>query len=112
MTLAAATAAIPRPTTLRVTFMLSSILIRHATVTVLGMVAEVDRERQQAGIEAAKARGTYRGRKPSVPVDRVRALSNAANADGQEQLWTATRLGSLAGGCQLQLPLPSSHRHV
>ncbi len=44
-------------------------------VTVLGMVAEMERqfirERQQAGIEAAKAKGVYRGRKPSVPVAKV-----------------------------------------
>ena len=36
-------------------------------VTVLGMVAEMERrlirERQQAGIEAAKAKGIYKGRK-------------------------------------------------
>jgi DNA invertase Pin-like site-specific DNA recombinase len=47
-------------------------------VTVLGMVAEMERNfirsRQQAGIEAAKAKGTYKGRKPSVPVDQVQAL--------------------------------------
>jgi DNA invertase Pin-like site-specific DNA recombinase len=39
-------------------------------VTVLGMVAEMERrfirERQQAGIEAAEAKGVYKGRKPSV----------------------------------------------
>src|SRR5215210_2270482 len=44
-------------------------------VTVLGMVAEMERrfirERQQAGIEAAGAKGIYRGRKPSVPVEKV-----------------------------------------
>src|SRR5216684_366151 len=47
-------------------------------VTVLGMVAEMERrfilERQRAGIEAAKKRGAYRGRKPSVPVETVRKL--------------------------------------
>ena len=45
-------------------------------VTVLGMVAEMERkfirERQQAGIETAKARGVYKGRKPVDPVERVR----------------------------------------
>jgi DNA invertase Pin-like site-specific DNA recombinase len=50
-------------------------------VTVLGMVAEMERrfirERQRAGIEAAKAKGVYRGRKQTVPVDRVRELSRA-----------------------------------
>jgi DNA invertase Pin-like site-specific DNA recombinase len=44
-------------------------------VTVLGMVAEMERrfilERQRAGIDAAKKRGVYKGRKPSVPVDEV-----------------------------------------
>ena len=47
-------------------------------VTVLGMVAEMERrfirERQQVGIEAAKAKGVYRGRKPSVPVGIVREM--------------------------------------
>ena len=45
-------------------------------MTVLGMVAEMERkfirERQQAGIEAAKAKGVYKGRKPSVLVTKVR----------------------------------------
>ena len=47
-------------------------------VTVLGMVAEMERnfilDRQRAGIAAAKARGAYRGRKPSVPAEKVRAM--------------------------------------
>jgi DNA invertase Pin-like site-specific DNA recombinase len=47
-------------------------------VTVLGMVAEMERrfirERQQAGIEAAKTKGVYKGRKPSVPVAKVKAM--------------------------------------
>src|SRR3982751_4814517 len=46
--------------------------------TVLGMVAEMERrfirERQQAGIEAAKKKGVYKGRKPSVPVEKVRKM--------------------------------------
>ena len=51
-------------------------------VTVLGMVAEMERkfirERQQTGIEAAKARGgVYTGRKVTAPVDKVRALHAA-----------------------------------
>jgi DNA invertase Pin-like site-specific DNA recombinase len=50
-------------------------------VTVLAMVAEMEREfiksRQAAGIAAAKSRGAYRGRKPSVAVDRVRELRAA-----------------------------------
>lgn len=47
-------------------------------LTVLGMVAETERrfirERQQAGIEVAKAKGVYKGRKPSVPVEKVRTM--------------------------------------
>jgi DNA invertase Pin-like site-specific DNA recombinase len=41
-------------------------------MTVLGMVAEMKRrvilERQRAGIDAAKKKGVYKGRKPSVPI--------------------------------------------
>ena len=47
-------------------------------VTVLGMVAEMERrfirERQQAGIEAAKTKGVYKGRRPSVPASKVKAM--------------------------------------
>lgn len=47
-------------------------------VTVLAMVAEMEREfirsRQASGIAAAKSRGVYKGRKPSVPLDRVREM--------------------------------------
>ena len=52
-------------------------------MTVLGMVAEMERrfirERQQAGIEAAKAKGIYKGRKPSVPVEKVREMHEAGH---------------------------------
>src|SRR3954451_2091320 len=52
-------------------------------VTVLGMVAEMERkfirERQQAGIEADKAKGVYKGRKPSVPVEKVRGMHAAGH---------------------------------
>ena len=45
------------------------------------MVAEMERrfirERQRAGIEAAKAKGIYKGRKPSVPVAKVREMHEA-----------------------------------
>ena len=34
----------------------------------------VVRERQQAGIEEAKKAGVYKGRKPSVPVAKVRGM--------------------------------------
>jgi len=50
-------------------------------VTVLGMVAEIERKfiraRQQARIGAAKATGVYRGRNPSIPVERVREMRSA-----------------------------------
>src|SRR3954451_611929 len=53
-------------------------------VTVLGVVAEMERkfirERQQAGVEAAKAKGIYKGRKPSVPVERVREMFAAGHS--------------------------------
>ena len=53
----------------------------HILVTVLGMVAEMERkfirERQQAGIEDAKKAGIYKGRKATVPVDQVRELAAA-----------------------------------
>ncbi len=45
---------------------------------ILGAVAafetDLRRERQREGIEKAKSRGVYKGRKPSVDVDAVRAL--------------------------------------
>jgi DNA invertase Pin-like site-specific DNA recombinase len=56
-------------------------------VTVLGTVAEMERNfirsHQQAGIEAAKAAGIYKGRKPSVPVDQVRELTAAGKAPAE-----------------------------
>src|SRR5215217_5403700 len=43
------------------------------------MMAEVERrfirERQQAGIKAAKTRGIYRGRRPSIPVEPFHRIS-------------------------------------
>src|SRR5262252_2302951 len=49
-------------------------------VTVLGMVAEMERrlflERQRAGIEAAKQKGVYKGRKPTVSAARVREIAD------------------------------------
>ena len=62
-------------------------------MTVLGMVAEMERrfirERQQAGIEAAKAKGVYKGRKPSMPVEKVREM----RASGQGPTAIAKALG-------------------
>ena len=52
-------------------------------VTVLGMMAETEckfiRERQQAGIEAATVKGAYKGRKPSVPIEKVRGVHDAGH---------------------------------
>ena len=62
-------------------------------VTVLGMVSEMERnftrDRQRVGIAAAKARGAYRGRKPTVPAEKVRALHSA----GQGPSAIASALG-------------------
>ena len=47
-------------------------------VTLLGMVAEMERrfilERRRVGIDAAKKKGVYKGRKPSVRVEAVRKM--------------------------------------
>jgi DNA invertase Pin-like site-specific DNA recombinase len=62
-------------------------------LTVLGMVAEMERkfirERQQAGIEAAKTKGVYKGRKPPVPVAKIREMRDA----GQGPTTIAKALG-------------------
>jgi DNA invertase Pin-like site-specific DNA recombinase len=61
-------------------------------ITVLGMVAEMERqfirERQQAGIEAAKAKGVYRGRARKVGPDAIAAL----RAEGLGPTAIASRL--------------------
>jgi DNA invertase Pin-like site-specific DNA recombinase len=50
-------------------------------VTVLAMVSEMERkfikERQRSGIEAARARGVYKGRVSTIPVDKVLQLKAA-----------------------------------
>ena len=70
-------------------------------VTVLGMVAEMERrfiaERQKAGIEAAKERGAYKGRTPTVPMDRLRQLR-------------ATGMGPTAIGKELGISRVHVHR--
>ena len=47
-------------------------------VTMLGIVAEMERrfirERQQPASRPQRKKGVYRGRKPTVPADRVRAI--------------------------------------
>lgn len=59
----------------------------------LGVFGEFEtnlrRERQMEGIAKAKANGVYRGRKPSVPVDQVKALK----AQGVGPAAIAKRLG-------------------
>ena len=51
-------------------------------LTVLGMVSELElgfiKERQRAGIEAAKAKGVYKGRPNSLDHDQIKTL----HADG------------------------------
>ncbi len=60
---------------------------------VLGMVAEMERrfirERQQAGIEEAKRVGVYKGRRPSVPVAKVKTM----HAEGHGPSAIAKALG-------------------
>jgi len=45
-------------------------------ITILGMVADMElkfiKDRQRAGIEAAKVQGTYKGRKKNVDDDEIR----------------------------------------
>jgi len=40
-------------------------------------------ERQWAGIEAAKKKGVYKGRKPSVPVEEVRRMRDEGKAPAE-----------------------------
>lgn len=62
-------------------------------ITVLGMVAELEREfirdRQSAGIAAAKARGVYKGRPRSIDADAILRLA----AEGLGPTEIGTRLG-------------------
>lgn len=64
-----------------------------AFLDMLGVFAEFEtnlrRERQLEGIAAAKERGVYRGRKPSIDPERVKALE----ADGVSRGEIARRLG-------------------
>src|SRR5215211_3320928 len=76
-------------------------------VTVLGMVAKMERkfirERQQAGIEAATAKGVYKGRELFVPVERVREMWAA----GQGPTAIAKALGISRMSVHRVLSLPS-----
>ncbi len=62
-------------------------------LTTLSMVAEMEltfiKERQRAGIEAAKAKGAYKGRKPTIDRDAVHRLRN----EGLGATEIARRLG-------------------
>ena len=62
-------------------------------LTTLSMVAEMEltfiKERQRAGIEAAKAKGVYKGRKKSIDRDAVQRL----RAEGIGATEIARRLG-------------------
>ena len=64
-----------------------------AFLQMLGVFAEFEtalrRERQLEGIAKAKASGVYKGRKPSVPADEVKAL----HAQGVRPAAIAKRLG-------------------
>ena len=64
-----------------------------AFLDMLGVFAEFEtnlrRERQMEGIAAAKERGVYAGRKPSIDAAQVRALA----ADGMGAQAIARRLG-------------------
>ena len=55
--------------------------IGHVVLTVLGMVAQMERrfilERQREGIERAKAAGVYKGGKPRLDYARIRVLRSA-----------------------------------
>ncbi len=67
-------------------------------VTVLGMGAEMERksirERQQVGIEAAKAKGIDKGRKPSIPVEKVRQMR--ANEHGSTAIAKALGISRMS----------------
>ena len=56
-------------------------------ITVLGMVADMElkfiRDRQRAGIEAAKGKGVYKGRQKSVDDEEIRRLASKGTAKAQ-----------------------------
>lgn len=62
-------------------------------VTILGMVADMElkfiKDRQRAGIEAAKDKGVYKGRKKTVDEDEIRRRA----ANGDSKAWIARDLG-------------------
>lgn len=74
----------------------------------LGVFSEFEtairRERQMEGIAKAKAAGVYRGRKPSVPAERVRELHQA----GQGPSYIAKKLGISRMSVYRVLQVPST----
>lgn len=84
----------------------------RAFLQMLGVFAEFEtalrRERQMEGIEKAKARGVYRGRKPSVPAEEVRRL----RAEGVRPVDIARQLGvarsSVYAALGATLPAPEA----
>ena len=62
-------------------------------ITILGMVADMElkfiKDRQRAGIEAAKNKGVYKGRKKTVDEDEIRRRV----ANGDPKAWIARDLG-------------------
>ena len=67
----------------------------RVVLTVLGMVAEMElgfiRDRQRAGIDAAKAKGIYKGR--PVTFDRARIVSRRNEGTGATEI-------AMAVGCK------------
>jgi DNA invertase Pin-like site-specific DNA recombinase len=65
----------------------------EAMLTLFGMIGRIEKhfikERQRRGIEAAKAKGVYKGRPPSIDAAQVRALA----AEGLGGTEIARRLG-------------------
>jgi hypothetical protein len=63
---------------------------RRILVTVLGMVAEMERrfilKHQRVGIDTAKKNGVYKGRKPSVPGDLVHSCFPSKRPAGGPEL--------------------------
>lgn len=70
----------------------------HLLVVCLGMVSQMERsflrDRQSSGIAAAKLRGVYKGRKPTVPRDRIREL--ASSGMGPSAIATTTGVSRMS----------------
>jgi DNA invertase Pin-like site-specific DNA recombinase len=65
--------------------------MRRMVLTVLGMVAEMElgfiRDRQRAGIDAAKAKGVYKGRPPTFDHAKIVALRKQGKGNQASSLW-------------------------